>query len=66
MIAYSYIENNLDQLDKRYVKSKTSRDASYYSKLAILELCGWIEMSIDDCIVRSANRILKDTEIVNG
>jgi hypothetical protein len=60
MIACSYIESNLDLIDKRYLKSKTNRDASYYSKLAVLELCGWIEMSIDDCIIKTANRILKD------
>ncbi len=47
-------------INKRYLKSKTTRDTSYYSKLAVLELCGWIEMSIDDCIIKTANRILSD------
>jgi hypothetical protein len=31
----------------------------FYSKLAILELCGWIEGSMDDIVLTCANRHLK-------
>ncbi len=62
MIAYSYIERNLNALDVRYRKSKSIKDASFVSKLAILELCGWIEVSLDDCIERASVRVLKDSE----
>ncbi len=59
MIAYSYIEKNLSSLDKKYRLTKSNTEARYYSKLATLELCGWIETSIDDSILRCANRLLK-------
>lgn len=62
MIAFSYIEGNLSSLDQRYGKAKSNVEASYYSKLATLELCGWIEMSIDDCILRCAYRIVRSRE----
>ncbi len=62
MIAYSYIENNLRSLDFRYRKSESIKDASFVSKLAILELCGWIEVSLDDCIERASARVLKMPE----
>jgi hypothetical protein len=60
MIAYSYIENNLILLDARYRRSRSIKDANFASKLAILELCGWIEVSLDDCIERASQRVLKD------
>jgi hypothetical protein len=59
MIAYSYIETNLDALDKSYLSSKSNKSKMYLSKVATLELCGWIEVSIDDSIPRCSNRILK-------
>ena len=59
MIARSYIENNLIQLDKLYNAAATSKGQLYYSKLAMLELCGWIEESMDDIVQKCANRILK-------
>lgn len=62
MIAYSYIENNLKTLDILYRRSKSNKDASFASKLAILELCGWIEVSLDDCIERASIRVLKDAK----
>ena len=59
MIAYTYIEKNLKALDIRYRSPQTStRDAYFASKLAILELCGWIEESMDDCILRASIRVL--------
>lgn len=60
MISYSYIRNNVRSINSRYVKSKTTQDASYYSKLAILELCGWIEISLDEALLNTGNRILKN------
>ena len=59
MIAYSYIEKNLDALDKSNLSSKSNKSKMYLSKVATLELCGWIEVSIDDIILRCNNRILK-------
>ena len=62
MIAYSYIEKNLKSLDFRYRKSRSIKDASFASKLAVLELCGWIEVSLDDCIERASARVLTAPE----
>jgi len=50
MINKEQIQNNLVQINNSYNKSKRRRQALYFSKLAILELCGWIEESMDDII----------------
>ena len=62
MIAYSYIEKNLQELDKRYRRSRGIKDANFTSKLATLELCGWIEESMDDCILRASVRVLRQND----
>lgn len=49
MTAYSRIEKNLKDLDSRY-QNDDDTDAYFTSKLAILELCGWIEEAMDECI----------------
>ncbi len=59
MIARTYIESNLTQLNKLYIAAITHKSKLYYSKLAMLELCGWIEESMDDIIQMCANRLLK-------
>jgi hypothetical protein len=59
MIARSYIESNLKQLDKLYNDAVTPKSKLYYSKLAMLELCGWIEESMDDIVQKCANRLLQ-------
>jgi hypothetical protein len=64
MIAYSYIERNLQSFEVRYTRAKSNREMSYFSKLATLELCGWIETSIDDCVERCAIRVLKERRSV--
>ena len=56
MIARTYILDNLNKLDVRYRKAATLKDSLFYSKLAVLELCGWIEESMDDVILRCARR----------
>ncbi|MFX1521745.1 MAG: endoribonuclease [Promethearchaeota archaeon] len=42
-----------------YKNSKTPKEGLFYSKLAILEFCGWIEESMDDIINRCALKHLK-------
>ncbi|KRD59944.1 hypothetical protein ASE40_12740 [Flavobacterium sp. Root935] len=61
MVAKSYIESTLKELDKLYNNSTSQKKAIYYSKLAVLELCGWIEESVDEIILRHANRNLKSS-----
>ncbi len=52
-------------LDRRYNKAlqtSTPQDAIYFSKLAVLEYCGWIEESFDNIIRRSVKQKLKTME----
>lgn len=59
MISKKEIERNLRALDARYrTATKSQKDPFFFSKLAILELCGWIEMSMDDIVLRSSVRKL--------
>lgn len=59
MIARSYIEKNLNQLNNLYLKERTNKKKLYYSKLAVLELCGWIEEIMDGIISMCSKRFLK-------
>jgi hypothetical protein len=59
VITKSYILDNLEALDRRYKKTKSSKEALFCSKLALLELCGWIEESMDDMVLRCSIRHLK-------
>ena len=62
MITRSYILKNLNMLDVEYRRTDSAKKSLFYSKLAILELCGWIEESMDDVILRCARRHLKDQD----
>ena len=59
MISHSYIESNLKYLNRVYQRANSNKELSYCSKLAILELCGWIELSMDDIVLRGCVRGLK-------
>jgi hypothetical protein len=63
MITKSYIQKNLDTLDKLYIDAKSAAKGLLYSKLAILELCGWIEESMDTVVRICAHRTIKDKSI---
>jgi hypothetical protein len=60
MITKTYISESLRQLDAGHRKAKNQRHAYYFAKLAILEICGWVEMSMDDIILRHCARHLND------
>lgn len=60
MIAVSYIDNTLKELDKLYNTSSSQKKAIYFSKLALIELCGWIEETVDDIVLRHSKRQLKE------
>lgn len=59
MISRTYIIGTLESLDRLYTGSTSTKKGLFYSKLAILELCGWIEESMDDIVQRCAIRHLK-------
>jgi len=60
MISRCYIIRILKDLEREYNRSSSSKKSLYYSKLALIELCGWIEESMDDIILRCAKRKLKE------
>jgi|SRR5579872_3788903 len=60
MISQSYITGNLQAINRSYLAATSQRESLFFSKLAILELCGWIEESMDDVVMRCAMRHLKE------
>ena len=54
------IERNLRSLNQRYRNAPNTKEALYASKLAIIELGGWIETSMDDIVERCATRHLRE------
>ncbi len=65
MIVKSYIEKNLKVINRLYLNSSSVQEGLFYSKLAILELCGWIEVSMDDVAIRTAKRFCRETHSLN-
>lgn len=59
MIIKKHILENLEALNRSYAKATSERESLFCSKLAILELCGWIEESMDDVVLKCARRYLK-------
>lgn len=56
MVNKTAIARNLRQLESRYNRKPRSQlDPLYYSKLALIELCGWVEVTMDE-IVRDCAR----------
>jgi hypothetical protein len=60
MITKDYLLKTLNWLDQLY-NDPTADDqkTSSYSKLALIELCGWIEETMDDIVLRCATRCLQ-------
>ena len=60
MVTKSYLFKTLNRLDRLY-NDPTADDqkTSSYSKLALIELCGWIEETMDDIVLRCATRCLQ-------
>jgi hypothetical protein len=60
MIKKRDIQRSLQTLDSRYNAGTVDiADTIYYSKLAVLEYCGWIEHSMDQIVERSIKGKLK-------
>jgi hypothetical protein len=59
MVSKTSILYNLKRLRSLYDKTTDPKNSLFYSKLAILELCGWIEESMDDLAIKCAKRELK-------
>ena len=50
MIDYISIQSTLNRLDAEYNTTTDIQLPILYSKLAVLELCGWIETNIDNIL----------------
>ena len=59
-ITKTEIRQNLKILDTLYRASTDNKKALFYSKLAVLELCGWLEDTIKSIVRSCAKRNLKD------
>lgn len=60
MISVDKIEKTLEWLEECYDRSKNAdiEESKIYSKIAILELSGWVEESMDDIIWNLADKKL--------
>lgn len=62
MIVKGYIESTLNDLETLYDAHQSLKKDIYFSKLALIELCGWIEESFDSIIILSiGNRLKSDS-----
>ncbi len=61
-ITKGKILKTINELDKLYNQTTNPNLQKYYSKLALLELCGWIEQSMDDIILKCAKRCLRNDQ----
>ena len=58
MVVKKHILSNIKKLDRLYNSSPTI-EATYYSKLAIIELCGWIGLTMDNIVEHFAKKHIK-------
>lgn len=58
MVNITGISNTINELDILY--NSNSAQGVYYSKLALLELCGWIEQTMDNIIKDCSNSKLTE------
>lgn len=65
MVNYNGIENTLIRLDVEYNLQMTDPQMPIlFSKLAVIELCGWIEESFDDILHEYINRRILDSNCI--
>ena len=62
MVARSYIKNNLAFCAKKHAAASSKLESIFYSKMAILELCGWVEQSFDELVISCAKKNLFDAD----
>ena len=58
MLSDTHILSNLQKINTVYQNSSNDLDLpALFSKLAILEVCGWIEEAMDNIVLECANRL---------
>lgn len=65
MINYIEIENTLNRLEQEFTSCSDIQMSILYSKLAVLELCGWIETSIDTMLYEYVDKHILDSDCKN-
>ena len=66
LIDTTEIEETLKDLDSRYIQETSDAQSPFYfSKLALIELCGWTEMAMDSIIGDCANRHLSESKNID-
>ncbi len=65
MVNKNDITTILSEIDSRYNESRGVRDPLYYSKLALIELCGWIEVTMDSIVLDCAKKHLRNADNIN-
>ncbi|MEN9549632.1 MAG: hypothetical protein RIR12_2223 [Bacteroidota bacterium] len=65
MQAKKPIEDLLKELQKLYDNPADPVHKDYYSKLALLELCGWLELVIDDITLTYARARITDSKNID-
>jgi hypothetical protein len=65
LISKTHIQKTVTQLAKLHQENIGDRKGLYFAKLAILEVCGWIEESMDNIVLLYANRHLSDVQNTN-
>lgn len=63
MIPVTYIKRNAKSLEVSYNKSTKPLMTLLYAKLAIIEVGGWVEMSMDDLVARAGKRLTTPSNI---
>lgn len=59
------ILKNLELLEDMYRNAKNAKESLFFSKLAIIELCGWIEETMDSIVLEYADSNLKEQKNVD-
>lgn len=62
MLPKQPIKDLIDELKMLYDSTTDSNHKIYYSKLALLELCGWIELCIDEILVNYVDSKLQKNQ----
>jgi len=65
VIVKDYIDKTIFELHNLYENAKSQKKTIYYSKLALIEFCGWLEESMDDIIQMYCNQKLKKSSNKN-
>lgn len=65
MVSKTSILRNLSIISRLFNKASNPKEVLFYSKLAILELCGWIEECMDNIVKNCANRKLRNKDNLN-